>query len=127
MNGLNRRNSDERFENVGRRGKNFPIPNWTEIETGFMAGWLEGEGTFLINRQKQLQLSIQELSTDQDTIEKVCWLLNANVRHATKNRNHKSLWRFSLSGPRALEVMLRIYPLMSDRRKFRICEVLTAW
>ena len=114
----------------GRKCNTRPIPTWTEVERGLLAGWLEGEGTFVVSRRegKRPQVSIAGLATDQDVVEKMGQLVGANIRtRPVKNREHKPVWRFSLSGPRAITVMMEIYSLLGERRKAAVRNCLTAW
>ena len=97
-------------------------------DIAWLAGFLEGEGTF--GRYRNC-LVIRAASTDKDVVCKAAKLLNCPVHdsfHAhKKNPKHNLAWCFSIHGNRAAAWMMTLYPLMGKRRQASIREILDMW
>ena len=94
----------------------------TEHELYWLAGLLEGEGSFLKGPPSSPNQPVLTLSmTDQDVIARVAGLLG--LRYA-KNRARLSHWKpyFSIHqrGLPAVRMMQRLRPLMGQRRREQI-------
>src|SRR5271167_1416346 len=104
----------------------------TNDELNWIAGWLEGEGTFYIGKNGTAAI-IQAFSTDRDVIEYAVKLCGAKKVHYIKPRKHPNGWmssegwRLHLESEDAISLMKQIHPLMCQRRKEKISEVLSAW
>ena len=94
-------------------------------DIAWLAGFLEGEGTF--GRYRNC-LTIRAESTDKDVIHRVAKLLDVPVYASTytsdKNIKWKPTWRFSIHGNRAAGWMMTLYPLLGERRKDKIREII---
>lgn len=101
------------------------------VDIGFVAGIIDGEGCFTINKYfKNPQIGIQVQMTDKDTIFKLRDLtgLGTIVEIDRKTANWKTVWRWNVSKQKdSSSLMMTIYPLMSERRKIKIKECLTEW
>lgn len=86
----------------------------------WLAGLLEGEGCFYIQRTPSIRIAM----TDRDTIERVSKMWGSNIYEVKKRENRKLQYVTTLHGNPAIECMNSIYKLMSNRRKERIDEVL---
>jgi len=102
-----------------------------ELDTAWLAGWLEGEGCFSIRKIKQGSRQydypiVTASSTDFDTLERVQSIAGGKIYEARpQNPNHSMCWRWQLYGKdEATSLMLTLLPLMSKRRRERIQEVL---
>lgn len=95
----------------------------------WLAGILEGEGCFSINTST---IRISFTSTDRDIAERVAHLLKAKVKcrlpwsKGTAAFNQKLVYIVSASR-HATEWMMTIYPLMGERRRAKIRELLIHW
>jgi len=98
----------------------------TSVQIAWLAGILEGEGSFKLNDNSA---NIQLNMTDEDTVKKVARLFN---RQYSENRSpervgHKRLYYVNIMGTPAIEWMMTIYSLMSYRRQEKIREIITSW
>lgn len=103
------------------------MTNQTTIaEIAWVAGWLEGEGSFTSPLRSP---RISATNTDLDVLERVCRLLGAAWYPCKTDRRHqtKPLWLFHLCGKNAIAWMLTIYPFMGRRRRSQIRSVIAKW
>lgn len=96
----------------------------------WLAGLLEGEGTFFFRKTPVISIEM----SDKDTIERVkniiCPSKNQSIVDRTLNedrRNTKITYTISIYGANAIGWMMTIYSLMSKRRKERIKEIIINW
>lgn len=98
----------------------------TSIQIAWLAGLLEGEGSFFIGNSPAIKLAM----TDLDTVRKARDIMNPKTEICTvesKIYNRQPLHQFSIFSTRSAEWMMTIYPLMSQRRQAKIKEVLSIW
>jgi len=102
----------------------FPVLVW-------LAGWLEGEGSFICSgtTTKDMCFQIRGVSTDLDVIERVATALKVDVGGPfyDKRPNRKPLYYANLPGKRARDLMLQLYPLMGNRRQRQISDAITKY
>ena len=93
----------------------------TEENKYWLAGLLEAEGYF--GHPSTIRLGM----TDKDTIEKALGILGSHHIHERmpKKENHKTLFSIHRTGEMAREVMSEILPLMGERRRKKICDILS--
>ena len=94
----------------------------SEVDLVWLAGLLEGEGTFDLQRGKYPRIRLT--MTDRDIVGRAASLLDSTLR-LTYAREHKPLWSAEKQGPRAAEVMEAILPHMGARRSHQIATVLS--
>jgi len=97
----------------------------TDKDLFWLIGLLEGEGTFLApSPSAPGRPRIAVHMTDRDTIEKVASLLGGiGVGHIDLTKRcpkWKKSYRVTLTGKRAVDLMLKIKPFMSARRQIQI-------
>lgn len=117
---------------MARTPKPFVRPEISDLDLGWVAGFLEGEGTFgryrTNGRHSYPRVSCG--STDLDQLERLQALLGGiGTIHKGKVRegreHHKPYWMWQLSaGKQATGVMGMLYELMSPRRQAAISEAL---
>lgn len=109
-----------------------------EQETLWLAGWLEGEGSFMC-RPNCNEIRISVGSTDEDVVRRAAAAIGPFVKiyaQAGKQRpelidpsvkvykgrpsHYQTLWRFEVLGDKAVELGKRILPFMGQRRKAKI-------
>ena len=106
------------------------LPYIAEKDLYWLAGWLEGEGSFCwhyTNKRKYKYPMIVGGSTDEDVIAKCAGLLNRSyLKHSLHNGrpSTKHMYRFRLVGKQAATVMLIIHHLMGIRRQEKIKSIL---
>lgn len=88
----------------------------------WLAGLLEGEGTFDLHRGKYPRVRVG--MTDRDVVGRAATLLGANVRLSMKPMPYQATWHAEVSGEKAVEVMLAVLPFMGARRSGKIAAVL---
>ena len=99
----------------------------------WLAGYLEGEGSFTINRRTNTNKTFRLVvnSTDKDVIAKVGNLIGSRIhRHNGKNWyriGNKQPFSVCVVNRKAIGWMMTLYPLMGERRKARIKEIILEW
>lgn len=94
--------------------------NVTPATLHWLAGLLEGEGSFLKGSPSCPRTpGVTVQMTDRDVIERVAKLFG--VTYLTQQRGKwKTAYRTTLRGARAVKLMKRLRPLMGERRKGQI-------
>jgi hypothetical protein len=102
-----------------------PPPEISSRELHWLAGWLEGEGSFLApppSDPRRVRISGQ--AKDEDVVREVGRLFQIKplFDQAGQRRNPKwsPMWRVLLQGNRASALMLALEPLMGARRQSQI-------
>jgi hypothetical protein len=103
------------------------LRSMTSTQVGWVAGLLEGEGSFIVTKQRGLP-RVQMQSTDHDVLLRLQAVLGrGHVTNVGIRGNRKRCWGFSLMGLRDVEsLLLQIYPLMGERRRGQIDNLLQA-
>lgn len=104
----------------------------TEAEVAWLAGFLEGEGTFYIKSQPNRNYRIPTIKVggcDKDVIERAAKLLGSeSLQFERRRQEHwKDQWKVQVYGKRAVGIMQQVLPLMGERRATKIKEVISAW
>ena len=89
----------------------------------WLAGILEGEGTFDAHRGKYARIRIAMV--DRDVIGRAATLMDTSVRLSYHPEPAQPVWHAEISGKRAEEIMMEILPTMGTRRSQRIASVLS--
>jgi hypothetical protein len=102
----------------------------TTLELAWLAGLLEGEGSF--GSDSADYPSVQITMTDRDVISRVARAFGSTERGPYKTRTPAGnsgvpVWRAHAYGNRAAGWMMTLYPLMGERRKEKIRIALAAW
>lgn len=106
-------------------------PSWmSPPELHWLAGWLEGEGSFLAPPPSNLgRPRISGRARDQDVVSEVGRLLRIKPifdrSNQLRNPEWSAMWRVLLQGRRAAALMLALEPLMGRRRQEKIRAALT--
>lgn len=95
------------------------------IDLHWLAGLLEGEGSFCLNRQIYAVISIAMV--DEDVIKRVANLLNVSVTETDITINQKIMYKAALTGRRAIPILHELRPLMSLRRRHQIDSILLVY
>ncbi|AYN58510.1 HNH endonuclease [Arthrobacter phage Liebe] len=88
----------------------------------WLAGLLEGEGSFDAHRGKYPRIRLA--MTDRDVVGRAASLMDAKIRLSLHPLPAKATWHTEISGARAAEIMRLILPHMGARRSQKIAEVL---
>lgn len=91
----------------------------------WLAGLLEGEGTFDAHRGKYPRIRLA--MTDRDIVGRAATLMGSRIRLSLKREPAAPTWHAELSGPRAAAIMAELLPYMGTRRSGRIAEVLAVY
>lgn len=88
-------------------------------QTAWLAGWLEGEGSFSLENGGVI---IHACSTDLDVIQRVADLCGVTklTLHKKQQEHHKQAYKFRLGGQRCADVLIAIRPFMGNRRGEKI-------
>jgi hypothetical protein len=101
------------------------------VELGWLAGWLEGEGSFLAPPPSDSRrVRISGVTTDADVAREVGRLLDVSPLRSHPARERRlgwsPTWRVLRRGTRAVALMRALYPLMGARRRAQIDSALAA-
>lgn len=88
----------------------------------WLAGLLEGEGTFDAHRDKYPRIRLA--MTDRDIVGRAASLMDSGIRLSLHAAPNKPTWHTELSGRKAADVMRSILPHMGARRSSKIATVL---
>lgn len=88
----------------------------------WLAGLLEGEGTFLAGPPSRPRSPIVRLvMTDEDVVARVAAVFGrAVVRVRPRSEKHKSVYMTTLKGGAAVSVMRTLYPVFGSRRRAQV-------
>ncbi len=103
--------------------------NIDAVDLGWLAGLLEGEGSFMMSRNHSggkvyLYPKIVVGMTDEDVIQRAANLFETKVYKLPLQSNRKPAWRAAITGARAAELMQMLLPHMGIRRGAKIQEIL---
>jgi hypothetical protein len=106
-----------------------PIPRISELDLHWLAGLLEGEGSFMVGPPSAPRSPvIQFWMTDRDVVERAGAMLDSAVAAVPPRRAHwKTAYAVRLRGPRAVVWMRRLRPLMGTRRRAQIDRALASF
>ena len=104
----------------------------TTTQLHWLAGILEGEGSFQLARtaRKRGKILIPRIElgmTDKDIVQQAAALMRVKVHRVERNPPRKSYFRFLMWGHHAAGWMMTLYLLMGTRRRAKIREVLSHW
>jgi hypothetical protein len=88
----------------------------------WLAGLLEGEGTFDLHRGRYPRVRVG--MTDRDVVGRAATLLGCRVRSTLRPAPAQATWHAEITGEKAVEVMTAILPHMGARRSGRIATIL---
>jgi hypothetical protein len=105
------------------------IPSITEVDLHWLAGLLEGEGTFMTGPPSAPRTpAIQFWMTDRDVVERAAAMMNATVFVVAPRRAHwKTAYAVRVRGPRAVVWMRRLRKLMGTRRREQIDRAIASY
>jgi DNA-binding CsgD family transcriptional regulator len=102
----------------------------TDFELAWLAGLLEGKGSFMAGPPSSPGLPIVSLHmTDGDVVIKVSDLMGLKRTRVSKreNRGRKDSYVLRFAGAQAVALMKQLRPLMSKRRKSQIDAALSSY
>ncbi len=86
----------------------------------WLAGLLEGEGWFLLERKVYPVLGVA--MTDEDIVVKV-----SAIWKGSKVYHYKNFWRTQITGFYAIQWMMTLYTLLGKRRREKVSKVIKVW
>ncbi len=93
----------------------------SEQDLYWLAGLLEGEGSFVCYSSPTIQLGM----TDKDVVEKAANLMNTTMKTYPAAKKHwKTRYHANLHGQDAIVLLSKLLPLMGNRRSDQIKTVL---
>ena len=88
----------------------------------WLAGLLEGEGTFDLHRQKYPRIRLG--MTDRDVVGRAASLMGSGIRMSIPLDGTRTMFHTEISGARAAEIMRTLLPQMGARRSGKIGQIL---
>ena len=108
--------------------------NISSADLSWLAGLLEGEGSFMMSRNHVAGRvyhypKVVVTMTDEDVVQRAASLFETkvNVVSGTKKENRLQQYRAQISGSRAAQLMKDLLPHMGGRRSAKIQEILAAY
>ncbi len=104
---------------VGREG----YPDGVETaELHWLAGLLEGEGSFLVGPPSAPRYPVLALQmTDQDVVARVAAMFGRKLgRWESRNARERPVFLVRITGAKAVAWMTALHPLMGERRRAQI-------
>jgi len=98
------------------------VPEITREDAIWLAGLLEGEGTFDAHRGRYPRVRVG--MSDRDVVGRAATLMGAKVRLSLKPAPKAAMFHAEVSGAKAVAVMRAIHPHMGARRSAKIATVL---
>lgn len=98
----------------------------TANELAWLAGLLEGEGSFIINKKKghsKNHYCVKLVMTDLDVMNKAAKLLNSKISKPFLRPNRLPQYSITVYNQAAIELMHLLFPLMGNRRQQKITEI----
>lgn len=90
----------------------------------WLAGLLEGEGSFGFYNSPRVSLKM----TDLDVVKDAHQLMGATTKLACQKKVHtQDIYVFSVHSSLAIGWMMTLYPMLGKRRRAKIAEVLKKW
>lgn len=96
--------------------------NGTHDDLVWLAGLLEGEGTFDLHRDRYPRIRVG--MTDRDVVGRAASLMGSRIRMSISTVGHKATFHAEISGDRARAIMWALLPYMGARRSAKIAEIL---
>lgn len=94
--------------------------------TLWIAGIIEGEGSFVIKKNGGIQICCT--MTDADVLEELMNICGGNLIALKKRKEHwKDSWRWSINGVEAYDLTKKIFPFLFSRRKTSALKMLSAY
>lgn len=93
-----------------------------ESDLIWLAGLLEGEGTFDLHKQKYPRIRVG--MADRDVVGRAATLMGSSIRMSISTVGNKAMFHAELSGAKAAEIMWLLLPHMGTRRSAKIGEIL---
>jgi hypothetical protein len=91
----------------------------------WLAGLMEGEGTFIMTSGRSPTMTIQ--MNDKDVITRVAELTRGPVYGPYWYKRNNGVFRTSIHGQHAIGWMMTLYSQLGERRRAKIREVLATW
>jgi len=88
----------------------------------WLAGLLDGEGSFQGTLGKRVYPSIKLAMTDRDIVQRVADVWETNV-NGYPIPSGKVSYETRINGERAVDMMMQLYPYLASRRRAKIREV----
>ncbi len=89
----------------------------------WLAGLLEGEGTFDLQRGKYPRVRLA--MTDRDVVGRAATLFGSTIRLTLRPAPASPIWHAEIQGAPAVEIMRAVLPFMGSRRSGRIAQILS--
>lgn len=97
----------------------------SEIQIAWLAGVIEGEGSFLYTEGESPTISIQ--MTDKDIVERVAVIFEAHIAGPYVKMECRPTWTCRIYGQKAVDWMRRLNPHMGVRRRAKIADIVQRW
>jgi len=99
----------------------------TTKDIAWLAGLIEGEGSFGLHRRTYPQ--IQLAMADEDVVKRAAVLFDVSTTYCypPSLQGYKPVWRCYVNGVKAVGWMMTLYSLLGSRRKTKVLEVLNFW
>lgn len=103
------------------------METWTRENLAWLAGILEGEGTFRLHQERQPCVTVA--MTDEDVIRRAHEVAGVgNVRGPYTPKGKKPFWVWTVAKScDAYALSVAVYPWLCSRRRAKIREIIRGW
>lgn len=98
----------------------------TPRDLGWIAGFLEGEGSFLLVTGTRC-LHVTASQVQREPLDRLMAMLGGTMLLRPREGNSSPIWRWQLAGVAAAGLAMTVYPMMSPRRREQILRCLAVW
>jgi len=94
--------------------------NWGDLEIGYLAGLLDGEGCFKLAKG---QIVVEVTSTDKDIVERALDYSGVGVLYGPygPTKGGKDIWRWQVGKHReVVRLLIAVLPCLCARRRERV-------
>jgi hypothetical protein len=95
------------------------------IRLAWVAGFIEGEGSFSFNKNAGTQLNVSQVQ--RAPLDWLQSMFPGRCRLEPRKEPRQAIWRWSLNGRHAIGLMMALYPFMSPKRRAQIKRALDGW
>lgn len=106
---------------------------WTfldEKDVCWLAGILDGEGSFCTLSAKKRLVAICCQMTDRDSIARIAFHFRSSYKLVKRRgvpAHYKPIYATQVSGMRAIAIMRRLYPHLCERRRGQVEDTIANW
>jgi hypothetical protein len=97
------------------------------VDLGWIAGFLEGEGSFGLSGRNRQSPRVRAPQLQREPLDRLQRLLGGKIALQPPTSGTQPVHHWALDTNRSVQLMMTLYTLMSPRRQQQIAKALAAW